>query len=221
MADKNGGVSPTPPPIGVRADGRLTAQRVLESAMKELDEHGAVDFNLDRVIKLSQASRSSIYHLFGNRAGLIAHAEAEAVRLDVSDGANLLRSLADRVENREQLAHLIELWLADAMSPARVRQRARRIANIAAAQSNPSLYAAIQEHLRTVSAVWVETYEILQKRAIVDVPAVNLHSLALAVQGQYLGGILVDMYDDPTVAAGWVTVVRDMLAGFFGVPPRK
>jgi AcrR family transcriptional regulator len=189
--------------------------------MKELDDHGAVDFNLDRVIKSSRASRSSIYHLFGNRAGLIAHAEAEAVRLDVSDGANLLRSLADKVENREQLVNLIELWLADAMSPSRVRQRARRIANIAAAQSNPSLNAAIHDHLRTVSAVWVETYEILQQRAIIDVPPVNLHSLALAVQGQYLGGILVDLYDDPTVAAGWVTVVRDMLAGFFGVSPEK
>jgi AcrR family transcriptional regulator len=194
---------------------------VLECALRELDEHGAVKFNLDRVINSSQVSRSSIYHLFGNRAGLIAHAEAEAVRLDVTDGAYLLRNLAEKVESREQLVNLIEAWLSDAMSPARVKQRARRIANIAAAQSNPSLAASIREHLHTVSAVWVETYEILQRRALVDVPPVDLHSLALAVQGQYLGGILVDLYDDPGVAAGWVGVVRDMLAGFFGLTLRK
>jgi AcrR family transcriptional regulator len=205
----------------VRADGKHTAQRVLECAMRELDEHGAVNFNLDRVISSSQVSRSSIYHLFGSRAGLIAHAEAEAVRLDVTDGAHLLRNLAEQVESREQLVHLIELWLSDAMSAPRVKQRARRIANIAAAQSNPSLATAIHEHLHAISAVWVETYEILQRRSLVDVPQVDLHSLALAVQGQYLGGILVDLYDDPAVAAGWVRVVRDMLASFFGIAPER
>lgn len=201
----------------MRVDGRQTAERVLKAARAELDRFGAVNFSLDRVIAKSKVSRSSIYHLFGNRAGLIAHAEAEAITDDVSDGAYLLRNLAEKVESREQLVFLIEQWLKDAMTPARVKQRSRRIANIAASEADQQLRGVLHEHLHRISAVWVETYEILQRRNLVDVPNVDLRALAIAVQGVYLGGILMDLYDDDELAAHWSEVVAQMLAVFFGV----
>jgi AcrR family transcriptional regulator len=95
----------TPKSLGARQDGKDTAEKVLTHAIRELDKHGAVNFSLDRVIASSKVSRSSIYHLFGNRAGVIAQAEARAITLDVSDGAHLLRNLVDRVEMR---CHRIE-----------------------------------------------------------------------------------------------------------------
>lgn len=203
--------------VGVRSDGRETAERVLAVALAELEVHGAVNFSLDRVIEESKVSRSSIYHLFGSRSGVIAHAEARAVALDVSDGAHLLRNLAEKVESREQLAMLIDAWLQDAMSPVRVRQRARRIANIAASQADPHLREVLHRQIHDVSAVWVETYEILLRRKLVEIPKVDLRSLAIAVQGVYLGGILVDIYDDATAASGWSDVVAELLARFFGL----
>ena len=202
---------------GIRIDGRETASRVLKAARAELDRHGAVDFSLDRVISASQVSRSSLYHLFGSRAGVIAHAEAQAIVEDVSDGAYLLRKLAEKVESPEQLGFLIEQWLKDAMTPARVRQRARRVANIAVSESDTALREVLHAHLHEVSGVWVETYEILRRRGIVMVPSVDLRALALAVQGAYLGGILVDLFDDAEVADHWTDVVAEMLARFFGV----
>ncbi len=208
-------VSGTSP--GVRADGKETAIRVIKAARVELDRFGAVNFSLDRVIAKSKVSRSSIYHLFGNRAGVIAHAEASAIVEDVSDGAYLLRNLAEKVESPEQLRFLIEQWLKDAMTPVRVKQRARRIANIAVSESDVGLRNLLHDHLHEVSNVWVETYEILQHRRIVTVPQVDLRALALAVQGVYLGGILVDLYDDDEVATRWTEVVAALLAQFFGV----
>lgn len=202
---------------GVRIDGKETAIRVIKAARAELDQHGAVNFSLDRVIAASKVSRSSIYHLFGNRAGVISHAEARAVVEDVSDGAHLLRNLAEKVENSDQLGFLIEQWLKDAMTPQRVKQRARRIANIAVSNSDKELRKVLHDHLHEVSSVWVETYEILRRRGIVNVPQVDLRALALAVQGVYLGGILVDIYDDEEVAAHWSGVVAELLARFFGV----
>lgn len=203
--------------MGVRSDGRETAERVLNVALAELDSHGAVNFSLDRVIEESQVSRSSIYHLFGSRAGVIAHAEARAVAQDVSDGAHLLRNLAEKVESREQLATMIDAWLKGAMSPVRVRQRARRIANIAASQADSHLRQVLHRQIHDVSAVWVETYEILLRRKLVEIPKVDLLALAIAVQGVYLGGILVDIYDDTKVANGWSDVVAELLARFFGL----
>jgi AcrR family transcriptional regulator len=202
---------------GVRIDGKETAARVVKAARAELNRHGAVNFSLDRVISASKVSRSSIYHLFGNRAGLIAHAEAQAIVEDVSDGAYLLRNLAEKVESPEQLRFLIEQWLKDAMTPSRVKQRARRIANIAVSESDTALREVLHAHLHEVSGVWVETYEILRRRGIVMVPSVDLRALALAVQGVYLGGILVDLFDDAEVADHWTNVVAEMLARFFGV----
>ena len=55
-----------------RTDGLETIERVIKFAQKEIDKHGSTEFNLDRVIEQSGVSRSSIYHHFGNRAGLIA-----------------------------------------------------------------------------------------------------------------------------------------------------
>ena len=155
--------------------------------------------------------------MFGSRAGVIAHAEAQAIVEDVSDGAYLLRNLAEKVESPEQLGFLIEQWLKDAMTPARVRQRARRVANIAVSESDSALRGVLHAHLHEVSGVWVETYEILRRRGIVTVPPVDLRALALAVQGVYLGGILVDLFDDAEVADNWTTVVAEMLARLFGV----
>jgi len=202
---------------GVRSDGKQTADRVIKAARAELEKYGAVNFSLDRVIEKSKVSRSSVYHFFGNRAGVIAHAEASAIVDDVSDGAYLLRNLAEKVESPAQLGFLIEQWLKDAMTPVRVRQRSRRIANIAASEADDELRRVLHDHLRAVSNVWVETYEVLQRRKIVTVPEVDLRALAIAVQGMYLGGILVDLYDDRDVADAWTGVVAEMLARFFGV----
>jgi len=202
---------------GVRVDGKVTADRVVKAAISELDTYGPIQFSLDRVIAESKSSRSSVYHLFGSRAGVIAHAEAHAVSLDVTDGAFLLRNLAEKVESSDQLVQMIRFWLKDAMSPTRVRQRARRIANITAAEVDPDLRLVLHDHLIKVSEVWVETYQILSRRNLVKVPDVDLYALAIAVQGVYLGGILVDIYDDQTIAENWTNVVTAMLAAFFGI----
>jgi hypothetical protein len=103
------------------------------------------------------------------------------------------------------------------MSPDRVRQRSRRIANLAASDADGELRAVLKAHLHEVSNVWVETYEILQRRGLVSIPLVDLRALALAVQGVYLGGILVDVYDDTDVANNWTEVVATLLAKFFGI----
>jgi hypothetical protein len=75
----------------------------------------------------------------------------------------------------------------------------------------------LHRQIHDVSAVWVETYEILLRRKLVEIPKVDLLALAIAVQGVYLGGILVDIYDDTKVANGWSDVVAELLARFFGL----
>ena len=54
-----------------RINGQETMEKVLEFASQELDEVGAVKFNILNVINKSGVSRSSVYHHFGDRDGLI------------------------------------------------------------------------------------------------------------------------------------------------------
>ena len=53
--------------------------------------------------KKSGVSRSSVYHLFGSRAGLIARVEAQAALADISDGVKLFYAIALKLETRDQL----------------------------------------------------------------------------------------------------------------------
>ena len=62
-----------------RRDGLRTISRIVEFAAKELDEVGAVQFNLDRVIEKSGVSRGSVYHHFGDRDGLIVAVEVSEI----------------------------------------------------------------------------------------------------------------------------------------------
>lgn len=64
-------------PLRKRSDGLATIELVLEHARAELEASGPVRFNLDRVIESSDVARSSVYHHFGSRAGLIATIELE------------------------------------------------------------------------------------------------------------------------------------------------
>ncbi|MFN5601767.1 MAG: TetR/AcrR family transcriptional regulator, partial [Acidimicrobiaceae bacterium] len=85
-----------------RADGRETAQRILEFAEKELVTSGLVNFNLERVIEQSGVARSSVYHHFGGRDGVIAAVETEYLRASLDAGMNEMIALLSTVTSGEE-----------------------------------------------------------------------------------------------------------------------
>lgn len=203
--------------IGRRKDGAATAQRVMDCALEELQSVGATQFRLDQVIKKAGVSRSSVYHLFGSRAGLIARVEARVALTDISDGVKLFHAIALKLETRDQLQAVVTAWISDASSPERIRQRAHRMASLVASSTNPDLRAIINSHFRGVIQTGVETYEVLRSRGLVTLPAVDLQGLAIVVQGMYLGGVLIDGMDDDELAQYWRDAVMATLNRLFGL----
>lgn len=179
-------------PIRKRSDGLQTMALVTKVARAELDKHGAVKFNLDRVLEKSGVSRSSVYHHFGSRDGLIATVEVERGLEDSLKEMEILRSFLLGSDKLEQVLGYVEIALnADNDKAARLRRR-RRIAQLAASEHNKALAASIAHAQAEGTAHLAETLQMMKDRGIIR-PSAPVNGVALAFQSLLVGRILADI----------------------------
>ncbi|MEY3091236.1 MAG: hypothetical protein RL413_595 [Actinomycetota bacterium] len=199
-------------PLRKRSDGIQTMALVKKFARAELDKYGAVKFNLDRVLEKSGVSRSSVYHHFGNRDGLIATVEVDRGLEDTLKEMEILRSFLLSSDNLEQVIGYIEIALnADDDKAGRLRRR-RRIALHAASEHNKALASSLSNAQAEGTAHLVETLQMMKDRGIID-PSAPLPGIASAFQSLLIGRIYADMTGDDQ--SDWVqaalVAIRAML----------
>jgi AcrR family transcriptional regulator len=200
--------------IRKRSDGLQTIGLVLRHARAELEVHGPVKFNLDRVIESSGVARSSVYHHFGSRAGLIATLELEhwidrqAIELD-----GLRKFLLD-ADNLDEVFGAIEFVLRIDGGPEGRSRRARRVSSLVAADGIPALAATLRDAQVSGGVHLAETLRMMQEKGTIA-PTVDGHGLAYFVQSILIGRVLVDVGDEPGVDDLWVDVVMDTLRHLF------
>jgi len=186
-----------------RSDGLETMRIVIEHARAELDQHGPVEFNLDRVLEVSKVSRSSVYHHFGNRAGLIAAAEIQDSLEQFRRQLDTIRAVLDDSSTSEEMLTTLEVALAADGVPNSRRRRQRRIADLAVSQSNEMLnyaMAATQvDGTRELALILADGVE----RGLIW-PEVPLDGIAYWLQSVLVGRILVDLANDPQLDDDWV-----------------
>jgi AcrR family transcriptional regulator len=193
-----------------RSNGRETRAVILEHAQAELEAHGPVKFNILRVIENSGVGRSSVYHQFGDRNGLIAAVEVERFIEEIRITNELLRLSVAAVKTSDELFLLIEQAL-HAVSTAEGREsRAHRIAVIAAAQSIPSLEAALAEHGNSGDHYLAETLEMGRTRGIIN-PQESTLSIARIISTLFIGRISVDGFNSPDDDNAWVRTTVSIL----------
>jgi AcrR family transcriptional regulator len=193
-----------------RSNGRETRAVILEHAQAELEAHGPVKFNILRVIENSGVGRSSVYHQFGDRNGLIAAVEVERFIEEIRITNELLRLSVAAVKTSDELFLLIEQAL-HAVSTAEGREsRAHRIAVIAAAQSIPSLEAALAEHGNSGDHYLAETLEMGRTRGIIN-PQESTLSIARIISTLFIGRISVDGLNSPDDDNAWVRTTVSIL----------
>ena len=193
-----------------RSNGRETRAVILEHAQAELEAYGPVKFNILRVIENSGVGRSSVYHQFGDRNGLIAAVEVERFIEEIRITNELLRLSVAAVKTSDELFLLIEQAL-HAVSTAEGREsRAHRIAVIAAAQSIPSLEAALAEHGNSGDHYLAETLEIGRTRGIIN-PQESTLSIARIISTLFIGRISVDGFNSPDDDNAWVRTTVSIL----------
>ena len=79
-----------------RLDGLATMQTLMDAAISELETHGESGFDMDSVLNQTGVARSSLYHHFDNKAGLIAAAEIEIIRSSMHEENVMQRKMFEQ-----------------------------------------------------------------------------------------------------------------------------
>ena len=193
-----------------RSNGRETRAVILDYAKAELEEFGPVKFNILRVIENSGVARSSVYHQFGDRDGLITAIEVERFIEEIRLSNELLRLSIDAVKTSDELFLLIEQALHAVSTTEGRASRAHRIAVIAAAQNIPSLEIALAEHSNIGDHYLAETLEIGRTRGIIN-PQESTLSIARIISTLFIGRISVDGFNSPDDDSAWVKTTVSIL----------
>lgn len=202
MATKKRPTNTSPGDRRTRADGRETAERILKFADAELAENGLVNFNLDRVIEKSGVSRSSVYHHFGGREGVIAAAETQALLSELYEGFKEMDLILAAITSGEEAFALIELGLSISGSPEQKSTRERRISTLAMSRTIPAVRSTLSQRQADGTKEFADLIRGLKQRGLCD-PVEPIEGIAHLIQSMLLGRILVDILEDPNEEQAW------------------
>jgi len=193
-----------------RSGGRETMSRVMKFAMAEFNKVGPDDFNLDRVLEKSGVSRSSVYHHFGGRHGVIAAVEAKLVEKDIDVNNIGLREFVNVANNAQEILAVIKLEITQGSKQEDKVTRQRRVSTFVAAQRSELLYEVLQSKQRQATEYLCETLQIATSRGLIK-PRVPEMGIAQIMLSLLFGRILVDLVGDETSDQLWTQATLESL----------
>ncbi|MBU6240438.1 MAG: TetR/AcrR family transcriptional regulator [Acidobacteria bacterium] len=184
---------------------------LIDCAIAELEEKGYDAFNIDAVLERSRASRSSLYHHYGSRAGLLAAAvlhdiEAKSTR----DNADF-RDAIVRCVTRDDLKSIVERAVKGSGSASRRSLRLARTRAYQLAEHDEGIAARIALLTKTESAKLADSLFDLQERDLIrrDVDAAVL---ALWIGSVFYGRVAFDFTNaTPSQSRAWELITIDSL----------
>lgn len=189
-------------------------EKILDHARAELDAVGAVKFNILRVIENSGVSRSSVYHHFGDRDGVIAAVEVDRLIQEMKGLNDAVRNLVSVAVAAEGVFEAIRMVLTAAGSPEGRRQRTRRLQVMVAALDIPLLAETLREEQADGDRHMAATLGIAAERGLIQ-PVENPLGTAHLISSLFIGRAMVDVIGDPQADEDWVDttmlVLRSLL----------
>ena len=189
-------------PRPTRIDGRETMDRLLEFAERELNEVGAVKFQLSRVLDAAGISKSSAYHHFGSRDGIIAAVEMKTVTQQIEENNRIIRLFVENAPEDQSATEFLRLLVTTSGNSAGEVSRQRRAATLVAAQDIPVLAQFVGETQRDGAEKLAETLELAIERGWIS-PTAPVLGIAHWILTSVFGRILVDLSHDDETKAAW------------------
>ena len=187
-----------------RLDGLATMQTLMDAAISELETNGESGFDMDSVLNQTGVARSSLYHHFDNKAGLIAAAEIEIIRSSMHEENVMQRKLFEQCTSFKELFDIVALFMR-ADSPDRgVEVRRSRARLMTAALHNKNVADAITEAQQSESRYYAESLAIAQNNGVIR-KDIDILAVSYWIQGQFFGRILLDLGEENfEIGAQWV-----------------
>lgn len=203
-------------PRGTRTNGRATVEVLMRHGREELERSGTVEFSLDAVLRRSKVSRSSLYHHFTSREGLIVALEFERSYARQMRELEGIRAFFTIATSDEQIFSALEAGLVAAGKSTGRLRRQHRVETLAAAIRSDELRKILASAQVEGTAYLKETLEQASARGTITLRA-PIDGVAYLIQSLFVGRMLVDLVDDQQVDADWVsaamTTIRHLLGG--------
>lgn len=205
-------------PSSEKPSAQETIDRLLDAAMRALDDDGESGFRVEQVIETAGASASSLYHHFGNRDGLIDAARAVAFSRQAAEDVETIRLALHGVSDREEFLARMDAITRLVASDDRAPVRRRRLAILGRAASRPELWEALQREQRAVTDGLAQVILDGQRSGLVR-PELDARALAQFVLGYAFGRVLGDLDAEPLDAEERCRVIDLAVRSFVVGPP--
>ena len=194
--------------------------RILDHARRELAEFGPVKFNIMRVIEESGVSKSSVYHHFGGRDGVISAVEVQRLIDErIANNALLAQILTD-VSSGDECLDVIEAGLHLASNASGRRNRSHRIAVVAAAQHIPLLTESLAEEMRIADIALTDMLAGARDRGLIN-PTESVEDIARYMATMFIGRSALDTFESEEFDAAWIRMSMGVLRGFLRPSARE
>ena len=185
-----------------RADGMATMERLRDAAMEELASNGVEKFNLDDVLERADAARSSLYHHFGNKSGLIEAAQLAQMKITLSQDNEAFRATVEACKTSSELVEVVRALLMGLGKKPSQTMRRKRVSSLAAAEHSSDLGSALRRNQVSGTTYFEETLQIAKDKCFID-PVIDLRAIAYWIQGQFVGRILLDISKESALDDAW------------------
>jgi AcrR family transcriptional regulator len=171
-----------------------------------------------RVIEESGVSKSSVYHHFGGRDGVISAVEVQRLIDERLANNALIGQILASVNSGEECLDVIEAGLHLASNAAGRKNRSHRIAVVAAAQHIPVLTESLAEESRIADIALTEVLTGARDRGLIN-PTESLEDIARYMSSMFIGRSALDTYESEEFDAAWIRMSMSVLRGFLQPSP--
>jgi AcrR family transcriptional regulator len=198
-----------------RSDGIETMARLLKQARIELAKNGVDNFDVEAVLKRSEAARSSLYHHFGSKFDLVYAAQLEELAEGLNTDNQVFRYLVETSESEEDFFNKLAELMRATSSKDLVEFRARRLQVLASATHNDKLTEAIRVAQVEGNLYFSESLEVLRTRGWIN-PQHDLLVVTYMLQGLLFGHVLLDFSQLPDLEDDWIEIAMQTIVTLVG-----
>lgn len=206
------------PPVGHQARSRSTIRALIEATNRELAERGEAGFRLDQVLQETGTSKSSLYHHFTSRDGLIEAATVVAFRAEIEGDIEGIRAALAGAADSTELITRVEALTRAAQSPARAAQRRQRLRILGSAVNRPGLAEALGHEQRRLTDELATHIRDAQQRGVAQ-RGHDARTIATFVLAFMFGRVLGDLDESPVDTEAWTSLVTDVVRVLVSSPP--
>lgn len=181
-----------------------TGEALLDAAIRRLELQGWDACQINEILADAHASRSSLYHFYGSREGLLAAATAERYRrLLLQENSSLVAEAGDCETTDELLAFVTQQLVRTVTDPDSIKARQSRVAIGADALIHEELREEVAQKQQLFLDAIAEIIVAGQQKGIIR-PELNAMAYAVWMHGMLLGRTLTESVFQDT--ASWLEV---------------